>query len=99
MKKKLKNIFYIAFTTAIMLVALVPLAAMPFYENSAADAEKRELAPKPSLITEKGVNSDFGTEFEAFFQDRFAFRSELVNAHAEIMLKVFNSSSEDSVLA
>ena len=99
MKKNLKNIFYIAFTAAIMLAALVPLAAMPFYENSAADAEKRELAPKPSLITEKGVNSDFGTEFEAFFQDRFAFRSELVNAHAEIMLKVFNSSSEDSVLA
>jgi len=92
------NILYAAFIAVILLAAIVPLAAMPFYENKAADAEKRELAEFPVLIKDGAVNESFGTEFEDWFRDRFAFRSEMVNAGSAIMGEVFNSSSEDSVV-
>ncbi len=99
-----KKIMYIVFTAIIMLLAVIPLAAMPFYENKAAEAEQRTLAPAPKLIKTDGetgkktFNSDFGSDFEDYFQDRFAFRSEMVNAGSEIMLNVFNSSPEDDVI-
>ena len=92
------NILYAVFTAVILLAAVLPFAAMPFYENTAADAEQRELAEFPSLIKDGDINESFGTEFEDWFRDRFAFRSEMVNAGSEIMAGVFDSSSEDSVI-
>ncbi len=93
-----KKIMYAVFTVFIMLAAALPFLAMPFYESSAADAEQRELAEFPALIDEDGFNGNIGKDIEEWFQDRFAFRSELVNAGSEIMLGAFASSSEDSVI-
>ena len=89
---------YIVYIILFVLMAAIPLAGMPFYRNNAEGAEQRTLAEMPKLTGENGLNLAFPSGFEDYFQDHFAFRSELVNAGATLLLRVFRSSAEDSVI-
>lgn len=89
---------YIVYIILFVLMAAIPLAGMPFYRNNAESAEQRTLAEMPKLTDENGLNLAFPSGFEDYFQDHFAFRSELVNAGATILLRVFRSSAEDDVI-
>lgn len=98
MKKTGKKIWYLLYIVLFVSLAAIPLAGMPFYRNRAEGAEQRELAEMPKLTENRRLNADFPAEFEDYFQDHFAFRSELVNTGAEILLRVFRSSAEDRVI-
>ena len=101
---KLKNdkaskIICICFAALLLALMVVPFAGMIFGGGSGTSAEKRNAAEFPALIKDGGANLSFGTEFEAWFRDRFALRSELTQADAEIKLGLFNTSPEDDVVA
>lgn len=93
----MKKILYSIFVIIFFAVAVTPFAGMLFYKADGS-AEQRELSEKPSIIVDKKINRDFGSGFEDYFGDHFAFRSELVNADAALKLKVFDTSAEDKVI-
>ena len=95
----MKKTLAFAFIIIIILLCLVPFFGMLFYNSeNAGAAEQRTLAEFPKLIEEGTINLSFGSEFEDWFADHFAFRSELVNANSVLREKIFSTSSEDDVI-
>lgn len=92
-----KKIVYIIFTAIFMLIAMLPFVCMTFYKADNS-GELRELADKAEIIKENKLNKEFGSDFDAYFGDHFAFRSELVDANATLKMKLFNTSAEEKVI-
>ena len=81
---------------AFVLLAL-PFIFMPFASGS-ADAEKREAAEFPALMAEGGLNTAFFSQLDAWYNDHFAFRSQLVDANAGLRETLFMESSVSNVV-
>jgi len=93
----MKKTIYIVFTALFLAVALIPFAGMFFYQTDET-AEGRTLAEKPSFTEDGKINLNIGTDYEDYFGDHFAFRSELVDLDATLKLDLFATSSEDKVI-
>lgn len=77
---------------------ILPAAAMPVRESSEPIGNQMP-ADAPRLRDGDGrFNVHVLEEFGDWFEDRFAFRPELVAADSKIKSKLFNVSSQDSVI-
>ena len=85
------------FVGATTLALLVPVVGMPL-ASQAAGAEKRELAEWPQLTVDGSPNWSFLSQAGAWFEDRFAFRTQLVDADATIKEHLFATSSTTNVV-
>lgn len=93
----MKKATYYLFIAIFFVICLAPLVGrIAGYVN--VDAEKRELASCPSFFTEKGINKDFTDEFDAYFTDNFAFRTDFITAYAKLYDAVFAQSISDQVV-
>lgn len=66
----------------------------------AADAAEGDVS-MPSLLTDPPfitINSDFGDEFEEYFQKSFAYRNKVVDAFALFKSSVFSEGNEQVIL-
>lgn len=86
-----------AFVLAALVLLLAPLVGMPF-ASSTADAEKRQLAEWPQLMVDGSPNLDYLSQAGAWFEDRFAFRTQLVDLDATIKEHAFATSSTSNVV-
>lgn len=92
--KKIQLIFLVCG----LLICIVPFAGMLFYPTEET-AENRRPAEYPSFTTKDGgLNLEYSKEFDAWFNDHFAFRNELVAADGYIQGKVFGTSAEEQVI-
>lgn len=87
----------LAYVSAFLLICAAPLACMPFFKSD-ENAENRKLSEMPSLVSDGSINTSWGTEFETYFSEHFAFRSSLVTLDSLIKSKVFKTSSSDKVI-
>lgn len=53
---------------------------------------------KPKLITETGVNRNFGNEYEEYFSRAFAYRRYVVDAWSDLRVKVFSEGNDQVVV-
>ena len=89
----------LAFVVIAFAVLVLPLAGMPFARDGrTADAEKREEAALPSIIVDGSPNMAFFSELDAWYNDHFAFRAQLVDADASLREALFMESSVDNVV-
>lgn len=80
-----------------MGLCAAPLFGLIFgYEN--INAEKRALAQPPEFIKEGEVNFDFTKQFDDFFTDNFAFRTDLVTLYAFLNAGLFGESVSEQVV-
>ena len=89
MKKTLLNLFTVLFFTVCVFFSLglvLPGAVDP-------DGEKA-----PRLLTETGINDDFGSEFEEWFSKNFAFHDRVTDFYADAKLVLF-AEGNDQVIA
>lgn len=93
----MKKLTYAIFVAIFMLLSMLPFVCMTYYKADTA-SELRELAPKAQIIKDKKLNTSFGSDFDAYFGDHFAYRSELVDANATLKMKLFNTSAEEKVI-
>ena len=75
MSKKFKIVYSIIF----FALCTLPLILMPFFKNDPS-IEKREFAKLPAYYENGSLNLDFGTGFEAWYNDRVPFRANLLAA-------------------
>ena len=60
-------------------------------KNDISSQENRFFSQCPSLITEeKKINSDFGINFEEYFNDRFGLRKNLINMYSYVLFLISN---------
>ncbi|MDO4277098.1 MAG: hypothetical protein Q4D16_25845 [Eubacteriales bacterium] len=91
--KKWKQLYCIIF----FLICLCPSLGM-LLTGQEASSENRELAKFPELKTEEGINREWLSQAGDYFQEHFAFRSELVTANALLNGKILGVSTADGVI-
>lgn len=94
-KKSIVSVIYMVLALGI---CAAPAAAMPFSDNEQT-SENRVLAQMPSILTEDGkLNEEWGTEFESYFSDHFAFRQNMADAYGHLEGSVFGTSAQEDVI-
>ena len=92
-----RKIMPLAFTVLCLCLCLVPSVGMIFRPSNEVIGNERQSAP-PSFTNEDGsFNTEFFTGLGEYFEQHFAFRSELITADAGVMAGVFGSSNLDTV--
>ncbi len=86
-----------AFAAAFFVIVLIPLVCMPFVSEDVS-AEKRELAPAPSLMRDGAPNLNVLADTGDWFADHFALRGAMVDLDATIKQRVFMTSATDNVV-
>ena len=93
----MKKAFQIGFILVVFLLILFPFVLMPFFHND-TNSEKRELSSMPSIINSEGsFNVNFMSEFGNYFEEHFAFRTELI-AFNNSLNRTLLTSGSDSVI-
>ena len=93
-----KKILYTAYALLFLIICAVPAVLMPFIKSEDTK-ENRKLSQFPEIKKEDGsLNTEWAKEFDTYFSEHFAFRSDLVNAHNTMLDTVFGSSGEDDVI-
>src|SRR4051794_24661312 len=84
--------FRLSFIIAFFALTLLPLAQMSLGLPSAAPVdENRSLAPAPAAFW--GAPFEWVKEADAWFSDRFGYRSFLIRAKTQIDYSVFSTST------
>ena len=95
---KIRNLKNLLIVTLFVLLIALPLITVEWKGNDYSEAEKRMLAPFPTLLQEDGNwNSNAGRETKAWLEDHIGFRAQLVQLSASIKLKLFHQSPSDRV--
>ena len=88
-----------AFVGLCLALLLAPLLLMGAWSQNTASGEKRELAPWPQLVAEDGApNTGYLGELGAWFEDRFAFRSTLIEFDASWREALLKTSATQNVV-
>ncbi len=93
MKKAVNIIFIVLFFG----FCAVPLIGMLLGHKN-VNAEKRALAAAPAVFTKDGFNAGFTREFDDYFTDNFAFRTNLVTMYAGLNAALLGESVSDQVI-
>ena len=93
----MKKPFYIVFIAAFLAVCLLPTAAL-LCGYKAENRENRPLARLTSLWGRDGLNLSFPAEFDAYFEDHFGFREEMVTAFHSLTMALFGDTLNEKVI-
>lgn len=94
----MKKGFMIAFIAAILTACLLPIGANIF-GYTAVNRENRPLAREPQIVGRDGLNLEFPSDFDDYWQDHFGLREELVTAFHAATLAIFNDTLNEKVVA
>lgn len=101
MLEKIKNIkketLAKAYVIAVVIVIMIPFALF-FVFPSTKTTENKALSDKAALFKNGSFNVNYMKELSTYFEDRFAFRTYLVDANSQIRAKIFNTSPQDDVI-
>lgn len=92
----MKKGFKIAYSALFFAACAAPAALMPFI-GSNAEIEKKELTELPAFVDENGINTDFSTQFESWFNDRIPMRPELLSAANLIKAETLGTASSNVI--
>lgn len=88
----------IVFIVAVFFVLLLPFAGMARWATTKT-TENTPLAERPSFTTGEGqINVNYLSDWGTYFEDRFAFRPNLITANAKLYGKVFGQSTTNQVV-
>jgi len=93
MKKSIGIIFVVLFFG----LCLVPSLGL-FTGKTNRNSEKRTLAVMPDIMTNQGINGEFTKQYDDYFTDNFAFRSDLITLDAFLYADVLGQSVSDQVI-
>lgn len=93
----MKKPLLILFTAAFMALCLLPTLGLLFgYQGE--NYENRPLARLPELTDRAGLNMDFPTEFDDYFQDHFGFREEMVTSFHSLTDALLQDTLNEDVI-
>lgn len=93
MSKKFKIVFSVIFFT----LCTLPLVLMPFLKNDPS-IEKREFARFPAYVENGKLNTDFGSEFESWYNDRIPLRANLLSMANFIKGETFKAETSNVMI-
>lgn len=92
--KKIANVFYIVICLSLCAIPFVGMTVAPTHTST----ENREMAQLPQWLEDGQWNQEYFQELGEYFNDHFAFRSQLVMADSLVQSKLFGVSNMDTVI-
>lgn len=92
--KKIANVIYIVMCLSLCVLPFAGMAVAP----TETTTENRAMAGFPEMKKDGQWNWEFAQELGEYFNDHFAFRTQLVMADSVIQSKVFGVSNMDTVI-
>ena len=87
----------ISFILIFCTILLVPLFSTNLKDGAISSAEKRTLAPKPSIKNEDGtINQAYTSDFELWINDNIGLRSPIIETNAKLQYYIFKVLSNNS---
>lgn len=84
------------FIVIFLLLLIIPMSDISRSEKS--EQENRILATKPQLIIDNKINEKYGTQFDAWFNDRFNGRDILIKNFTKMKYAISNIYQNDKAL-
>ncbi|MGD9330089.1 MAG: hypothetical protein PVJ53_02190 [Desulfobacterales bacterium] len=83
-----------------LLIIILPvvLIVLPWDQNGPRLTEKRRLAEQPALPAKTVDLIAYPRQFERYFDDHFPFRTQLIQGHNYLKIKVLNQSDQRYVV-
>lgn len=94
----MKKVGYIIYIAAALGTLFLLFAAMPA-AKSRWTAQTTDLAEMPELLSEGKTDLHVLSRYGKYFEDRFAFRTDLITADSRLNLAFFNETAVDQVIA
>lgn len=94
MNKTIINLVFILLFFSILLSGLVFIDS----KNEISAIEKRTLTAFPQLLVNSSLNTQYFTDVDKYLNDRFGFKSILVNLDNNIKYKLLNKIGNDNAL-
>lgn len=88
----MKKVYYGAFIAFFLLLCLIMSIGLLVFGPSQAGANE-QLSDAPSIKTEEGLNTDYLTELQAYVNDRFFLRQELISLDHRLWASMSKSKS------
>ena len=88
---------HVAFIVTALALLLVPLAALPLAGSQRLSSQDDQAA-FPALFDDSGFNTNFLSDVGAYFEEHFAFKSQLIDADAQLRERVFGVSNTKQVI-
>lgn len=82
----------------VLFFILICLPALHINRAENSETENRRLAVFPKLTEQEGINRRFGQEFDAWFNDRFFLRQQLVARYTKLIGSANHHVQNDHVL-
>ena len=92
----MKRVGSVFFCAIFFILILLPPVLMPWSRN--LQTENRLPAPAPEVFKNGGLNLSLPGDIEEYFKDRFAGRTQMINAYSRIVGWLFNVSANDKVV-
>lgn len=84
------------FIVLLILFLFIPMSYISNVEKS--EQENRVLANKPTIIVDNKINEKYGTQFDAWFNDRFNGRNLLINIYKTLAYQLNGVYQNDKAL-
>lgn len=81
-----------------IIIICIPLLAVNKTEGKISSAENRVLMSFPDLMVNGGLNNQFVSQFESWFNDNLGLRDKLVKANTKIQYDLFGSITRENVV-
>lgn len=95
---KVARVPAVVFAAVVFVALVIPFAGM-LWAPTTSTTENRELADVPQLLNEDGgFNVNVLADAGAYFEDHFAYRTNLVDADANVYSSLFGESVTDQVI-
>lgn len=94
MQTKIVNLVFISLFISVLLSGLLFMDS----KTEISEVEKRTLTSLPQLFVESKLNTQYFSNVDKYINDRFGFKSMLINLDNNIKYKVFNKIGNDNAL-
>jgi len=94
------------FADLILIGLFLAMIAIPgaglvagFDQSQVSEAEMRALTEFPTWVWRREAAASWPDRFQQYFNDRFAFRNQLIHLQAAVLWQAFHTSASDTVIA
>lgn len=92
-----KNVLIKVYIATVFIILALPFVLF-FVMPSNSTTENKKLSEFPTVVSNGNFNVNYFKELSGYFEDRFAFRTWMVDINSRIRADIFKTSPEDDVI-
>lgn len=93
-----KQTLFISYAALLFIITLLPVISLLF-SGGAENTDNRTLSEKPALLTEDGLNTEYGEQCDTYITEHIGFRGKVIALYNMFQYYIFHTSAVPKVTA